>query len=88
MTKYQRKQNYLLLYHDTSNKFKEIDIINNLNVNNEFKEIHIKYRTYFILDDMTIIKNLDPNKIKIYEKSYWNTKIYYTGYMTVEILTK
>ena len=34
------------------------------------------------LDDMINIKNLDPNKIKIDEKSYKSIFIYYVGYVT------
>ena len=32
------------------------------------------------------LKNLDPNNIKIDEKSYKNILIYYTGYVTIKIL--
>ena len=41
-------------------------------MNNKFKEIDIKNRTYYFFHDMINIKNLDPNKIKIDEKSYKN----------------
>ena len=37
---------------------------------NEFKDIDTKNRTYNFFDEMINIKNLDPNKIKIDEKSY------------------
>ena len=47
-----------------------------------FKDIDIKNRTYSFLDDMIIIKSLDPSKIKINKKSYKNI-IYYIGYVTV-----
>ena len=33
---------------------------------------------------MINIKNLDPNKIKIDEKSYKNILIYYIGYVTLK----
>ena len=39
---------------------------------NSVKENDIKNRTYYFSDDMINLKNLDPNKIKIYEKSYKN----------------
>ena len=32
---------------------------------------------------LTIKKNVDPSKIKIDEKPYKNTLIYYIGYMTI-----
>ena len=35
---------------------------------------------------MINIKNLDPNKIKIHEKSYKNILIYYIGYATIKNL--
>ena len=37
-----------------------------------------------IIYDMINIKNLDPNKDKILEKSYKNIFIYYIGYVTVK----
>ena len=46
-------------------------------MSNNLKEIHIKYRTYYFSDDRINIKNLDPNKIKIAEKSYKNTFIFH-----------
>ena len=38
-------------------------------MSNKFKDIDIKNRTYNLFEDMINIKNLDPNKIKIDEKS-------------------
>ena len=35
----------------------------------KFKGIGIKNRTYYFFDDIINIKNFDPNKIKIDEKS-------------------
>ena len=37
---------------------------------NKFKDIDTKNRTYYFFNEMINIKNLDPNKIKIDEKSY------------------
>ena len=37
---------------------------------NSVKEIVIKNRMHHFFDDMINIKNLDPNKIKIDQKSY------------------
>ena len=53
---------------------------------NIVKEIDVKNRTYCFWDDMINIKNLDPNKVKIDEKSYKNI-IYYIGYVTVKNLS-
>ena len=46
-------------------------------MSNKFKEIDIKNRTFCFFDNTIIIKNLNPNKIKIDEKSYKNIFIYY-----------
>ena len=37
---------------------------------------------YYFFDDMINIKNLEPNKIKINEKSYKNILTYYISYQT------
>ena len=52
---------------------------------NSIKQIDIKNRTYYFFDD-TNMKNLDPNKIKIEEKSHKNILIYYIGYVTIKDL--
>ena len=72
------KQNRLFPYCDTSNKLKEINI-NNLiyRLLKKFKSIDAKNRTQYRFDDMINIKNLDPNKIKVDEKSYENILIHY-----------
>ena len=49
---------------------------------NKMKEIYIKNRTYHFFNDMINTKNLDPSNIKIDEKSYKNTLIYYIRYVT------
>ena len=41
-------------------------------MSNKFKEIDLKNRTNYFFGDMVNIKNLDPHKIKIDEKSYKN----------------
>ena len=48
----------------------------------KFKDICIKNCTYHFFDNMIHIKNLNPNKIKIDEKSCKNILIYYLGYVT------
>ena len=53
-------------------------------MSNMFKEIDIKNCTYFFFDDMINIKNHDPNKIKVDEKSHKNILIYCIGYVMVK----
>ena len=37
---------------------------------NKFKDIDIKSCTYYSSDDIISIKNFDPNKLKLDERSY------------------
>ena len=53
---------------------------------NKFQEIEIRNHTYYFFDDIINTKNLDPNKIKIDEKSYKNILIYYIRYTTIKTL--
>ena len=53
-------------------------------MSNKVKDIDIKNRTYYFFNVFINIKNFDPNNIKIYEKSYKNILIYYTGYAMVK----
>ena len=46
--------------------------------------IDIKNQTYYFFDVTINIKNFDPNKIRIDEKSYKNILIYYIGYVTIK----
>ena len=39
---------------------------------NSVKGINFKNRTHYFFDDIINVKNIDPNKIKIEEKSYKN----------------
>ena len=48
------------------------------------KEINIKNRTYYFLDDMINIKNFDPNLLKIDKKLHKNIDIYYIWYITMK----
>ena len=48
------------------------------------KEIFIKNQTYYFFNDIISIENVDPNNIKIDEKSYKNILIYYIGYVTIK----
>ena len=49
--------------------------------------IKIKYCTYYFFNDMTNIKNFDPNQITTDKKSYKNILIYYSGYVTFKNLS-
>ena len=55
-------------------------------MSNKLKEINKKIVHYFF-DDKINIKNLDPNKIKIDEKSYKNILVYHIGYLMVKYLS-
>ena len=48
------------------------------------KEINIKNRTYYFFDDLSNIKDFDPNLLKISNKSQKNIDVYYIGYITVK----
>ena len=48
------------------------------------KDINIKNHIYYFFDDITNIKDFDPNDIKIDQKSYKNIFIYYIGYVTIK----
>ena len=39
-------------------------------MSNKVKDISIKNHTYYVLDDVINVKNLNPNNIKMGEKSY------------------
>ena len=55
-------------------------------MSNKFKEIDLKNHTYYFFDDMINIKNLDPNKIKIYKKSNQSILIHIIRYVTIKDL--
>ena len=50
---------------------------------NSVNEIEIRNLSYYFFNDMLNIKNLDPNKIKIDEKSCKSILIYYVAYVTL-----
>ena len=54
---------------------------------NKFKEIDIKIAYTIFFDYMINIENLDPNKIKINEKSNKNIVIYQIGYVSIKDLS-
>ena len=61
-------------------------------MNNEVKDIDIKNRTYYFLEDIINIENFIRNNIKIHKnvishtkkKSYKYILIYYIGYVTIK----
>ena len=55
-------------------------------MSNKIKDIDMKNHTYYFFDDIANIKNFDPNKIKVDEKSYRNIFIYNIGFVTVSDL--
>ena len=50
----------------------------------EVKQINIKNRTYYFYNDMTSLKNFEPNLLRIDRKSYKNIGIYNIGYITIK----
>ena len=55
-------------------------------MSNKVKDINIKNRTHYFVNDITNIKSFNPNNIKIDEKSYKNFFIYNTGYVMLKDL--
>ena len=48
------------------------------------KQINIKNRTYYFLNDMNNIEDFDSSLLKINKKSYKNIGIYNIGYITIK----
>ena len=55
-------------------------------MSNKLREIDMKNRTCHFFHDMINIKNLHPNKIKIYENLYKTILIHHIGYQMVKNL--
>ena len=49
----------------------------------ETKELNIKNRTYYFLDDIIDMKNFHSNLLKIDKKPYKKVDIHYIGYITI-----
>ena len=49
---------------------------------NSTRETDIKNCSYYFVDDIISMNNLDSNKTKIDKKSYKNILTYYIGYLT------
>ena len=53
-------------------------------MSNIIKDTNIKNHTYYLFDDIINIEEIDPNNIKIDEKSYKNILIYNIVYVTIK----
>ena len=53
-------------------------------MSNIIKDTNIKKHTYYLFDDIINIEEIDPNNIKIDEKSYKNILIYNIVYVTIK----
>ena len=53
-------------------------------MSNIIKDTNIKNHTYYLFDDIINIEEIDPNNIKINEKSYKHIIIYYIEYVTIK----
>ena len=53
-------------------------------MSNIIKDTNIKNHTYYLFDDIISIEEIDPNNIKIDEKSYKNILIYNIVYVTIK----
>ena len=72
LTKYLAKEKRLLLYRVKNNKLKK-SFINKCNIkmeiNDDLKEIYIKNRTFYYLDDIFLIEDFDLDNILMCERS-------------------
>ena len=53
-------------------------------MSNIIKDTNIKNHTYYLFDDIINIEEIDPNNIKIDEKSYKSILIYNIVYVTIK----
>ena len=53
-------------------------------MSNIIKDTNIKNHTYYLFDDIINIEEIDPNNIKINEKSYKHIIIYYIEYVKIK----
>ena len=53
-------------------------------MSNKVRYISTKSHTYYFLNDITDIKNFDPNNIKIDKKSNKKIILHFIGYVTVK----
>ena len=55
-----------------------------MKISNKVKDIGIKNRRYYFVNDVINIENFDSNNIKIDKKSMKDIRIYSNGYMTIK----
>ena len=55
-----------------------------MKISNKVKDIGIKKRRYYFVNDVINIENFDSNNIKIDKKSMKDIRIYSNGYMTIK----
>ena len=53
-------------------------------MSNKVKNVNIKKRSYYFINDIINIKDFNPNNSKIDEKSYKNTLNYHSGYVMIK----
>ena len=51
------------------------------------KQVNVKNRTCYFLNDMINIKDFDLNVLKIDKKSYKNSDTYFIGYIKIKIIS-
>ena len=51
------------------------------------KQINVKSRTYYFLNDMINIKDFDSSQLKIDKISYKSIRIFYIGYITMKSIS-
>ena len=53
-------------------------------MSNKVKNVNIKKRSYYFINEIINIKDFNPNNSKIDEKSYKNTLNYHSGYVMIK----
>ena len=46
------------------------------------RQLDIKYRTYYLFNDLIWLHEFNPNLLKLDKKSFKNMNIFYIGYVT------
>ena len=58
--------------------------LSSIKFNTQVKQINIKNRIYYFYNDITDLKNFEPNLLKIDKKLWKNIDIYYIGYIMIK----
>ena len=53
-------------------------------MSNKVKNVNIKKRSYYFINEIINIKDFNPNNSKIDEQSYKNTLNYHSGYVMIK----